>query len=247
MTHGIFITGTNTGVGKTAVTVALLRWLGRRGVRAAGLKPVASGALPTGASGELRNADALELQQASPIQLTYGTINPYCFAPAIAPHLAAREAARPVELESLIRWYGNATTGLDIALVEGAGGWRVPLHPRGFLGDLPEALGLPILLVVGLTLGCLNHARLTAEAIDTAGRSRRLGWIANAIDPAFERTPENLATLEELLGAPPLAVARYTPTHSALGTARIEFENETRLPRLLDGAEGENSPRIDAH
>jgi len=236
MTPGIFITGTNTGVGKTTVAAALVRWLGLRGVRAAGFKPVASGATSTGPSGELRNADALELQGASPVRLPYATVNPYCFEPPIAPHLAAREAACPIELESLTRWYAGATTGLDVALIEGAGGWRVPMHPRGFLSDLPEALGLPTLLVVGLTLGCLNHARLTAEAIDATGRSRRLGWIANAIDPDFERMPDNLATLEELLGAPPLALVRYTSARSAFGTARVEFEDESRLPRLLDGA-----------
>src|SRR4030095_16444433 len=101
--------------------------------------------------------------------LPYKTVSPFCCEPAIAPHLAAREAGRAIEIEDLADWYERATTGLDVALVEGAGGWRVPLRPRGFLSELPECLGLDVTLVVGLTLGCLNHARLTAEAIDAAG------------------------------------------------------------------------------
>jgi dethiobiotin synthetase len=231
MLHGIFITGTNTGVGKTAVTAALLRGLGRRGVRAAGLKPVASGASRT--DGGLRNGDALELQAAAPVRLPYETINPFCFEPAIAPHLAAREAGRAIEIEDLVDWYDRATMGLDVALVEGAGGWRVPLHPRGFLSELPERLDLDVILIVGLTLGCLNHARLTAEAIDAAGRCRRLGWIGNAIDPDFERSPENLVTLTELLGAPPLALVGHSATRSVFGIAHLEFADESRLTHAL--------------
>lgn len=205
MVHGIFVTGTSTGVGKTVVTAGLLRLLGRRGVRAVGLKPVASGSERQGPGGLLCNSDALELQAAAPVRLPYEAVNPWCFAPAIAPHLAAREAGRPILLPDMTDWYGRVTADTDVALVEGAGGWRVPSHPGGFLSDFPESLGLDVILVVGLTLGCLNHARLTAEAIAASGRCRLAGWVANSVDPQFERRPENIETLADLLGSAPLA------------------------------------------
>lgn len=233
MTPGLFITGTNTGVGKTAVCAAILRLLAAERVRAVGLKPVASGSERRGPAGSLRNADALELQAAAPLPLPYESVNPWCFEPAIAPHLAAAEVQRPMPLSSLIEWYDRATAGAELALVEGAGGWRVPLHPEGFLSDLPEALGLGVILVVGTTLGCLNHARLTAEAINVAARCRLVGWIANEVDPAFERQSANLASLERLLGTPPLAIAGWTPERSAFGNAVLDFGGAVRLREAL--------------
>jgi dethiobiotin synthetase len=140
------------------------------------------------------------------VQLAYPLTNPYCFEPPIAPHLAAAEAGVPLDLAALGQWYRHATADADFAIVEGAGGWRVPLHPEGFLGDLPEQLGLGVILVVGLRLGCLNHARLSYESITGAGRCRWLGWIGNRIDPGFERLDANVETLGRLLGGPPLAV-----------------------------------------
>ena len=202
MTTGVFVTGTNTGVGKTVVAAALLRLASRHGVRAVGLKPVASGSDRTGPDGALRNLDALELQAAASMRLSYVEVNPYAFEPPIAPHIAARETGAPVMLHDLLDWYRRVTADAELAVVEGAGGWRVPLHPTGFLSDLPEALELDTVLVVGLTLGCLNHARLSAEAIAGTGRSQLLGWIANGIDPDFARAEANLETLTELLGAP---------------------------------------------
>jgi dethiobiotin synthetase len=232
--RGIFVTGTNTGVGKTVVTAALLRLARRHGLRCVGLKPVASGGVRAAPAAPLRNADALELQAAGSIPAAYETINPHCFEPPIAPHLAARGAGIALDLPALVEWYRQASRGADLVLMEGAGGWRVPSHPAGFLSDLPEALGLDVLLVVGLTLGCLNHARLTAEAVSAGGRCRLAGWVANAIDPGFERVEDNLATLAELLGSPPLA---HVPDlrqalRSPFGHPVHEFaENE---PRLLD-------------
>jgi dethiobiotin synthetase len=205
MTPGIYITGTGTGVGKTLVTAAWARALGQRGHKVVGLKPVASGA-QRGADGRLTNDDALALQAASALALSYELTNPYCFEPAIAPHLAAEEAGQPIGLDALVEWYGRASTGAGLALVEGAGGWRVPSYPLGFLSDLPERLGLGVVLVVGLTLGCLSHARLTLEAIEHSGRCPFVGWIGNCIDPQFERLDANLRTLERLLGRPPLAL-----------------------------------------
>jgi dethiobiotin synthetase len=205
MTPGIFVTGTNTGVGKTLVAAALTHALAKEGYRVVGLKPVASGSAPD-STGHLRNPDALALQAASSVRLPYELVNPYCFEPGIAPHLAAEEAQQVIAVDDLVAWYGRATADADIAIVEGAGGWRVPLHPLGFLSDLPEQLGLRAVLVVGLTLGCLNHARLTLESIQHAGRAPFLGWIGNRVDPGFQRLEGNLHTLERLLGGPPLAI-----------------------------------------
>jgi dethiobiotin synthetase len=238
MTPALFVTGTNTGVGKTAVAAALLRLAGLEQIRAVGLKPVASGSVDAAGAGPLRNADALELQSAAPLPLPYDLVNPYCFEAAIAPHVAAQDAGRPILLPDLVEWYGRASAGAELAIVEGAGGWRVPLHPDGFLSDLPETLGCAVVLVVGLTLGCLNHARLTVEAIHGGGRCRFAGWIANDVDPGFERRQENLATLERLLGSPPLAEAGWTNARSATGGPALDLGAAPRLRQALRAAAG---------
>jgi dethiobiotin synthetase len=217
MSRGIFITGTDTGVGKTLVSAGLVRLAASRGRRVVGLKPVASGAVRTSAG--LRNEDAEALAAAASVRLPYALVNPWCFEPAVAPHLAAAEAGVPVPLAGLLDWYARASDGAELAIVEGAGGWRVPLHPDGFLSDLPEQLGLPVILVVGLRLGCLNHARLSAEAIERSGRCRLLGWVGNHLDPAFARADDNVATLSRLLGAPPLAVLPWLETPDAAAAA----------------------------
>jgi dethiobiotin synthetase len=235
LTKTIFVTGTSTGVGKTVVTSALLRLARRQRVQCVGLKPIASGAERATPAAPLRNADALELQAAGSIPVTYETVNPYCFEPAIAPHLAARASGVPLDLPALGAWSRRASAGADLVLIEGAGGWRVPLHPSGFLSDLPETLGLDVVLVVGLTLGCLNHARLTAEAIWRGGRSRLAGWVANTLDPGFERIDDNVATLCELLGSEPLARVpdlRAAP-RSMFGYPRHEFTTDARLLAAL--------------
>jgi dethiobiotin synthetase len=218
MTAGFFITGTDTGVGKTCIAAALVCALRQRGVAVCGLKPVASGAT-RGADG-LRNEDALALARESSRALPYDLVNPYCFEPAIAPHLAAIDADAQVTVEGLASWYRRATEGFDVAIIEGAGGWRLPLHPRGFLSDFVEALGLPVLLVVGLRLGCLNHARLTLEAIERGGRSRFVGWIGNAIDSDFALLERNLHSLTQLLGCRPLATIGHMPRPDVAEVAR---------------------------
>ena len=207
MAQGIFITGTDTGAGKTVVAAGLVRLLAGQGRQVLGLKPIASGAVQTTAG--LRNADALALATESSVHVPYAVTNPYCFEPAIAPHLAAAEAGVPVPMTALLRWYQDASADAEFAIVEGAGGWRVPLHPEGFLSDLPEQLGLGVVLVVGLRLGCLNHARLTLEAIERSGRCRFVGWIGCQVDPDFARLAANLDTLTRLLGQPPLAVVPH--------------------------------------
>lgn len=229
MSRGLFITGTDTGVGKTVVASGLVRLAASFGQRVVGLKPIASGAerAPDG----LRNEDALALAAESSVLLPYALTNPLCFAPAIAPHIAAAEAGVAIALHELAAWYATATAQADLAIVEGAGGWRVPLHPEGFLSDLPEQLGLDVLLVVGLRLGCLNHARLTLEAIERSGRCRYVGWVGNRIDPAFDRLGANIATLGRLLGGPPLAVLPQLP--GATAAAALEFLRPPALARIL--------------
>lgn len=229
MLHGLFVTGTDTGVGKTVVASGLVRLAASSGRRVVGLKPIASGAQHT--PDGLRNEDALALAAESSVLLPYALTNPFCFEPAIAPHIAAAEAGTAIAVPDLAAWYARATREADLAIVEGAGGWRVPLHPEGFLSDLPEQLGLDVLLVVGLRLGCLNHARVTLEAIERSGRCRCVGWIGNCIDPAFARLDENLATLAGLLGGPPLAV--IPPLADATAAAAIEHLNHPALARIL--------------
>jgi len=229
MSRGIFITGTDTGVGKTVVAAGLVQLAAGTGARVVGLKPIASGADPR--PGGLRNDDALALAAAASMLLPYELSNPFCFEPAIAPHIAAAEAGVTIPVASLVDWYGRATAGADLAIVEGAGGWRVPLHPEGFLSDLPEQLGLDVILVVGLRLGCLNHARLTAEAITHPGRCRLLGWIGNRIDPGLARLDDNLATLDRLLGGPPLAL--LPPLAAPSAAAALEHLDRPAVLRAL--------------
>ncbi len=226
--RSIYVTGTDTGVGKTLIATALVRALNRSGCRARGLKPLASGALRT--PDGLRNADALALQAEGQPPVAYDLVNPYCFEPAIAPHLAAAEAGIETPLGALLAWYERASAGCDWTVVEGAGGWRVPLHPDGYTSDLPEALGMPVLLVVGLRLGCLNHARLTYEALRGA-RVPIAGWIGNRIDAHMARAAENLATLERLLESAPLAVI---PTLSPADPETVAVEiARSALHRLI--------------
>lgn len=212
MTPGIFITGTDTGVGKTLVAAGLLRLAASRGVRAVGLKPIASGAdqTPDG----LRNQDALSLAAASSVPLPYHLTNPLCFAPAIAPHLAAAEAGLPVSLPGLVDWYAHATAAADLAIVEGAGGWRVPLNASEDMATLAQKLGLAAVLVVGLRLGCVNHAVLSAASIVSAGVPWT-GWIANRIKPAMPYEAQNVAALQARLPGPVLGVQPFLTVPTA--------------------------------
>ena len=199
-----FVTGTDTGVGKTVVAAGLLRALGRAGHSTVGLKPVAAGC--DRVRGVLVNDDALALQREASCKLDYAEVNPVALEPAIAPHLAAIQAKLPLECADLVahcrpwveRSRGNA---LDFLVIEGAGGWLVPLNERETLADLCEALGAEVILVVGMRLGCLNHALLTAADVQRRGL-RLVGWVANCLPPRMEELEANLATLEDRLSAP---------------------------------------------
>ncbi|MDB6010284.1 MAG: dethiobiotin synthase [Gammaproteobacteria bacterium] len=203
MTPGVFITGTDTGVGKTVVAAALVRALVAQGQRVAVMKPVASGSHRTPQG--LRNEDALTLMAASNVAAPYDQVNPYCFEPAISPHIAAEEACIAVDTARIRRNFDTLAASADVIVVEGAGGWLAPLGPRISIRDLAATLNLPVLLVVGVRLGCINHALLTKLAIESHG-AQFAGWIANTIDPGMSRQKENLETLAKQLGAAPLAV-----------------------------------------
>ncbi|MEA3176890.1 MAG: dethiobiotin synthetase [Gammaproteobacteria bacterium] len=206
--NALFITGTDTGVGKTLVSVSLVKALVKHGLRVSVMKPIASGSeyTPEG----LRNADALALAEASNVAVPYATTNPYCFEPAISPHIAAEEAKIDVNVGLIKSRFETLAGGADFVVVEGAGGWYAPISRTQWMADLPKALGIPALLVVAVRLGCLNHALLSKQAIEAAG-VEWAGWVANAIDPTLERAAENLSSLERMLGSEPLAVFPFAP------------------------------------
>ncbi|MBW8459365.1 MAG: dethiobiotin synthase [Thiobacillus sp.] len=207
--RGLFVTGTDTGVGKTRVAVALIHALRARGLRVAAMKPVSAGSAP----GEL-NGDVTALLRAANVDADLGDVNPYAFAEPVAPHIAAARAGVRIELDVIAEAYGRLAAAADVVVVEGAGGWRVPLNERDDMADLAQRLGLPVVLVVGLRLGSLNHALLTAESI----ARRQLpwaGWVGNHIDPAMARQAENIAALRARLPDPCLGVQRFLHEESA--------------------------------
>ncbi|WP_448508334.1 dethiobiotin synthase [Immundisolibacter sp.] len=208
MSTGFFVTGTDTGVGKTRVSTGLIAALRGQGLRVAGMKPVASGCAATARG--LRNADALALMAASGLDAPYGRINPYAFAPAIAPHLAAAEVGVSIRFDAIARAFGELVTEADCAVVEGVGGWRVPLGPDGDVADLAMHLKLPVVLVVGLRLGCLNHAALTAADIRRCGLPLA-GWVGNAADAEVERSADIVGALRGILPEPCLGVLPHAP------------------------------------
>jgi len=222
MARRFFIAGTDTGVGKSFVAAALLQAANQRGLRSCGLKPLAAGADDT-VDGP-RNDDALLLQQHASVKLPYAQINPVLLQEAIAPHLAAAHERRQLSAERLAGFCrGAMMTPCDLMLVEGAGGWRVPLNGREMLSELPRRLQLPVILVVGMRLGCLNHALLTAEAIAADGVPLA-GWVANRVDPELRCFDENLATLQGLIRAPLLGVIPHQRSPNPVDAAQFLVE-----------------------
>jgi len=220
---GLFVTGTDTGVGKTRVAVALIRALRAQGMRVAAMKPVSAGSalqkdsdplraearVESYAPGEL-NEDVVALLQAANVTVDIRDVNPYAFAPAIAPHIAAQQAGVQIELEVIAEAYARLAAASDVVVVEGAGGWRVPLNEREDMADLAQRLGLSVVLVVGMRIGCLNHALLAAESIAHRHLSWA-GWVGNAIDPDMACQAENFAALRARLPVPCLGIHSYQP------------------------------------
>ena len=247
--RGLFVTGTDTGVGKTRVAVALIHALRAQGLRVAAMKPVSAGHVPQGDSDPLRaearvesyapqgdsdplraearvesyapgglNEDVVALLRATNIEADLRDVNPYAFAEPIAPHIAAQRACVRIELDVIAAAYSRLAAAADVVVVEGAGGWRVPLNERDDMSDLAQRLGLPVVLVVGMRLGCLNHALLTAESI-----ARRqvpwAGWVANHVDPAMACQAENLAALHARLPGRCLGVQAFQTAAVSSGSA----------------------------
>ncbi len=201
--RGWFITGTDTGAGKTLVACGIARLWRHRGIRVGVMKPVASGCRVT-ADG-LRNDDAESLMAAAGIApQRYGEVNPYALEPAIAPHIAAARAGVRIDIDNITRLAQTRKRQGETLIVEGVGGWRVPLDTRTEVADLAAALGLPVLLVVGLRLGCINHALLSEAAIRGSG-VRLGGWVSTLVAPDYSAVEETLATLREAMDSPHLA------------------------------------------
>jgi dethiobiotin synthetase len=225
---GLFITGTDTGIGKTRATLHLMKALQANGASVLGLKPVATGACRR--DGRWVNADALALWGESSICLPYEAVNPYCFEPPASPHLAAALAGTTIPVPELAAHCLRAAEFADMTLVEGAGGWRVPLNERQSIADLAKALDFPVIMVVGLRLGCINHALLTEGAIRMTGCSMA-GWIANRIDDQFVYADASIQTLEDAFGVPPLAIMPYKPGPDVPGNGEFRELAESAILR----------------
>jgi dethiobiotin synthetase len=224
-----FMTGTDTDVGKTYVASCLLAAAARLGYRSLGLKPVAAGCEQT-ADG-LRNADALSLMAASSIKLSYDEINPIALEAACAPHIAAAIESRQLNAQRLVGLLrGSLSHRPEFALVEGAGGWRVPLNSREFMSAIPKQLNMPVILVINLRLGCLNAALLSAEAILKDGL-QLAGWIANSSQQAMDYEQENVATLKHWLPAPCLAEFPFEPNQN---DQKVQLVAEQAVLALLN-------------
>jgi dethiobiotin synthetase len=209
------ITGTDTEIGKTWASLALMHYLKNQGLRVAGMKPVATGCRET--TQGLRNEDAEQLLQLSGLNTDYVLVNPYHFLPPISPHIAAAQVNQRIDLDKIIKAHQELSTQADVVLVEGIGGWRVPLNDVQFIKDIAQALDSKIILVIGIRLGCINHGLLTVEAIARDGCDL-IGWIANIIDPDFS-AQTSIDTLKFRINAPLLGqlpfLARQNIAHLA--------------------------------
>jgi dethiobiotin synthetase len=218
VSKGVFIAGTDTGVGKTLIACALLHGFAARGLRVAAMKPVAAGAVQR--RGVWHHDDVLQLRAAANVDAPQLVVNPYCFAPPIAPHIAARQAGVTIRMAVIKKNYVRLGRNADLVVVEGAGGLLVPLGSTLSAADIPARLALPVVLVVGLRLGCLNHALLTVEALQARGLYLA-GWVANRIDPTMARATENLQALCARIKAPLLGMIRHAKNPQPAAVARM--------------------------
>ena len=230
MTLHCFVTGTDTGVGKTLVSSAMLSSLAASGLRAVGMKPVAAGLEEV--AGTWCNEDVLRLEAAGNVDAPLALRCPCLLRAPMSPHLAAQEEGMRIALQPLVAAFGALAQRADAVVVEGAGGFRVPLAEHLDGADLAVALGLPVILVVGLRLGCLNHALLTAEAIRARGL-RLAGWVGSTIDPHMLALQANIDTLRERLRAPLLGVLPHLSSPDAAAAARHLDLRVLRSPAAL--------------
>lgn len=205
---GVFVTGTDTGVGKTWVSLGLMAALQAQSWSVVGMKPVSAGCERT--RDGLRNEDAILLQRQASVAQPYDRVNPVALEPPVAPHIAAAEAGVRIDLARIEGAFRQLAASADVCVVEGAGGWLVPLNSRHSFADLVERLALPVVLVVAIRLGCLNHALLTVESIERR-KLPLVGWVANVLTAAAPRADENIAALDARIPAPRLATMGYTP------------------------------------
>ncbi|MEF9978455.1 MAG: dethiobiotin synthase [Thermomonas sp.] len=222
----VYVSGTDTGIGKTLVSSALLHALRGHDLRAVGMKPVASGC--DRVDGEWKNADALALQTAGEPGIAYADINPFALEHPLAPELAARDAGVEVALPPILDAHARLAEHADALIIEGVGGWAAPLSASLMQADLVRALRLPVVLVVGLRLGCLNHALLSARAIAADG-AHLAGWIASHVDPAMERVEDNIAMLRARMPAPCWGVLPHAPDANPAAMTRY-----LRIPMLAE-------------
>jgi dethiobiotin synthetase len=208
-----FVTGTDTGVGKTLISCALLHAFAAQGHRVVGMKPVA-----TGCDDEDHNEDAKQLRAACNILASYGQINPYNLYHPIAPHIAARNAGVYIDFTRIITSFRELTSQADVVIVEGIGGFKVPLNEKQDSAELAQQLKLPMIMVVGMRLGCMNHALLTADAI-AACKLRLAGWVANVLDAGMPALRDNIEALEQRLDAPLLGIVKYQASPDARASA----------------------------
>ena len=211
MEQGYFITGTDTNAGKTWATIALMRYFKQQGKSVVGMKPVASGcSFPRAAweyqDGQLKNEDALLIQENASLKIDYDLINPYAYELPVSPHIAGIN--NPVNLSKIVERFNVLKELAEIVVVEGAGGWYAPLNENEDISDLAKALELPVILVVAIKLGCINHAKLTWQAIKHSGIPCA-GWIAMCIDPDMLKPDENIQSIKSALNVPLLGVLPY--------------------------------------
>jgi dethiobiotin synthetase len=207
MAKSYFVIGTDTNVGKTYVASALIRQFVEAGFKTIGMKPIASGC-EVNEQGELVNEDVVALSEASNVHAPLDLVNPYRFAPAIAPHIAAEQAGVQIQSDVIVQIYHQLTTLAEVLIVEGAGGFLVPINSQETLADLAVKLNLPIILVVGVRLGCINHALLTVEAIKARGLTLA-GWVANQVDSEMSVFDENLVSLQQRIKTPCIGIVYW--------------------------------------
>jgi dethiobiotin synthetase len=216
MSLSLFVTGTDTGCGKTRISCGLLAALASDGISAAGMKPVATGAVRT--NGLLLHDDVKALVASSNVAIPRRYVNPYLFTPPCSPNIAAAQARTPIELSVIEEAFISCQSRADAVVVEGVGGWCVPLGDDLWIEDLAKHLRLPVLLVVGIRLGCINHAVLSARAIIESGLPL-LGWVANVVDPTMVEPAAVISTITRHVDAPRLAVLDFMPAASAASLA----------------------------